>query len=191
MDKVHRVIKKERPVFMAANEVEAELLDDVGVVLFVRRYDLLAVFFEAVLPLPTAGCRVGAVFVEAPVLGSLTDLPPLARFARCIARCFEQRSDGFLVLRFRSWATRSPGLIGEAAGAECVTARHQRTTRRSAKDRGVTSFKTYPRRGELIDVRGLVFVCAIAAHTVETEVISENEDDVRLCRREQGTWGEE
>ena len=185
VDEVHGVIEEEWLVALgvAADEIEAELLDDVGVVILLGRGDFLAVLDITILPIPTTRGGIGAVLVEAPVARRLTDLPPLARLAGRVTRLLEQLRHGTLVLGQRARRTRTPRGVGKPARAKRITTGHQHATRRSAERRGITCLEARACRGQLVDVRRRMNVRTITTHAIDAEVIGKDKDDVWLLRR--------
>src|SRR5262249_48763596 len=133
-------------------------------------------------PVPAAGRPVRAVFIEAPVLRRLADLPPFAGLAGRITVLLEQSGNGILVLGLGAGATLPPRHVGETAGAEGVTARHEQTARRAAQRRGIAGLEAHARLGERVDVGRprLVLVGTATANAVQTEIVGQDEDDVGL-----------
>src|ERR1051325_2811782 len=176
VDEVHRIVEEERPVLVPADEVEAEGLDDIRIVVVGR--NRLAALGIGLLPIPAARRRVGAVFVEAPVARSLADLPPFAGFAGHVTGLLHQFRHRLFVLRLRAGAVPTPRAVADSAGAKRVAPRHQHTARRPAQRRGVTRLEARARRRELVDLRRFVRVRAVATDAVEPEVLGEDENDV-------------
>ena len=180
---VHRVIEKEGLVLVASDEVDAEGLDDVGIIGIRRRLDGLAVLEIGVLPVPAAGGGIGAVLVESPVAWRLADLPPFARFAGRRSRVASALSRW--TTRPRTWRR------GRHRARSCYSARpcerrSGRSSAGSARGRRAarrSKSRSASRGGELVDLRRGMPVGAVTAHAIDPQIVREDEDDVGLRRR--------
>src|SRR5438105_1521229 len=121
MHQVHRVVKEERLVLVPPDEIDGEVLDDIGGVRSVWEVQGLAILVELRFPVPSAGGIVGEVFVKAPVARLLAHLAPLAGLSRGIAGLLHELCDGVFIRRLRPWPAAAPRLIGYSAGAKRVT----------------------------------------------------------------------
>src|SRR4051812_3873690 len=99
----------------------------------------------------------------------------------CIARILEHASEG----RFLFWIEVVVDLFlfaatdqVDPARAKSVTPGHQFDTRRRTKRRGVTVRESHPGFCERINVRRLVRSPAIAVDVFESQVVSEDEEDI-------------
>src|SRR5207248_6719329 len=100
-------------------------------------------------------CLVREVFIEAPVLRRLADLPPFAGLASGVTILLQESGDGVFVLGFGARTALPPRLVQETAGAKGVTTRHEQAARRAAQRRCIAGFETQPCPGQCINVRRL------------------------------------
>ena len=179
MHEVHGVIEKERLILVAGEEVDGEGLDNVRIVGVLTGIDDLTILFVAVLPVIAAGRRVGDVFVETPIVWRLADLPPFAGLASHVPALFHHSGDGPLVGRFGAGTVRPPGTVRKTARAKRVTPGHEQTTRRTAQRRGVAGLEAGARGGEFVDIGSAMRIGAVATHAIDTQVIREDEENIR------------
>src|SRR5216684_4676674 len=91
-----------------------------------------------------------------------------------------------LVLGLRTGAALPPRLIRDSAGAEGIPTRHQTAARRPAQRRRITGLEAHSGLGQRVNVWRLGFadVGTVAADTVDSHIVGQNEDDVGLV----GCW---
>src|SRR5262245_16952871 len=101
---------------------------------------------------------------------------PLANKARHITERLEQTGDGDVLLAQRDKRVAADGAV---AG---VLAGHEGAAAGSADGAaGVKLRELHPRGGQLVDVRRLDLVLAIAAEVAIAQIVGKDEDDVRLA----------
>src|SRR5207302_7409263 len=128
---------KEGLLFVAIDEIQGEVVAEVGAIHFLVGGHGLSVLDVALAPIPAARYLVREVFIEAPILRRLADLPPLAGLASRVAILLQESGDGVLVLGFGARAALPPRLVQETAGAKGVTTRHEQAARRAAQRRRI------------------------------------------------------
>ena len=182
MHQVHRVVEEERLVLVPPDEIEGEVLDDIGAIGPFGQVQDLAVLVVLRFPIPAAGRVVGEEFVKTPVARQLAQLPPFAGLSRGIAGLLHEPGHGVFVGRLRSRPAAAPRLVGQPAGAKGVAPGHQQAARRPAQGRRVARAETQAGCRQGVDVRRLVLVGAVATDAVDAQIVGKDEDDVGLGR---------
>ena len=199
VDQVHGVVEEERLVLVPPDEIEGEVLDDVGAVGALRAGSglrpFLLYFVSQYQPPAVLSVRYSS---KPQSLRRLAQLPPFAGLPRGIAGLLHEPGHGVFVGRLRSRPAAAPRLVGQPAGAKGVTPGHQQAARRPAQGRGVARAEAQAGRRQGVDVRRLVVVGAVATDAVHAQIVGKDEDDVGLGRaprprpgrtRRQGTEG--
>ena len=195
-----RVIQEERAGLMRLEPSGRILVQQVRDILLVLHLDGLAIEHVRIgvaADLAALGHRPGdravpihaaalviEFMVETPVrrITGRRQLTPLADQRTSVARLLQDGRDHDLGLFTRAddGLTR---VLRDRTGAETIASGQDEGTRRAAKRGGVETGEAHAAVREGVDVRGLVTVRPVTTQLGETEVVSQDIDDVRLRDR--------
>ena len=151
VDVRHRVIDEKRPIFVPGDEIDQELVHDVGQVVSGGKVLLFAI--DGVirgLPAPVAAAAgKDEILVEAPFARTKTDLPPLSHAGGHVAGLLQYGGDH----GFAAGIDRIAALVADQAGAKGIAAGQQFAARRSAERGGVAVLKPQAAGCQFVDMR--------------------------------------
>src|SRR5882724_587736 len=161
-DQGHWIIEEEGPIAMPADEIDCEVVQEVGAVFVFDVGQEFTVLIIARLPITFAFVLVETdtpdhKLIEAPgpaILprAKMAQLPPFAGHSRGIARLFEHFRDADFLL----WRDYGAGAVVKDASPEGVATRHEHRSRDGAEWSGEASFESNATGGQRVEVRRLI-----------------------------------
>jgi len=178
----HRVVKEERAVLFSGDEIEREVVDELGAVTALRILFFHALLFQARVGVTgwAAGLLPEQGFVKAEVLGGIRFFAelPFAADSGGVTGLFEE--------------VRKGGLAAEQGAevevvVEVVATRHELHPGGRAERLRMAVFKAQTVRCEPVEMRGLVRLAAIGGDAFVAKVIGHDEYDIgRSLSRQRG-----
>ena len=179
----HRVVEKERLCLVRLQKRHGLLVHDVRHVLFVGELKLFAVgtvclnFTPELVLIDTAAIEAQVV-VKACLIGLTRKLPPLANRRGRVARRLKRRAE----LELRERHALAGILVGRAI-AKRIAPRHDQRPRRPTERRRKRPCVARARSGELVYIRCLGVIRAVAPHVSYPQIIGQNKDYIGFLYR--------
>ena len=173
----------ERLIFVMLDETEHKLLHRIGQILPILQQHVIAIArvrFVAHLRIPIFSTAIEAeIFIESKITRLQWQLAPLPAH-----RCHVTgRLENFRNHRFVFRLHERTAIVPCHASVIRIAPRQQQSARRTAQRRGITMLETRAALRQLINVRRLEMIRAVATHVADSQIVGENKNNIGLLGR--------